>query len=269
MMSEQYCDLTATAPSHLQTAVFYEIKDMTRGETATVLFAEDPAITLHSLNLQLRNNLRWEISRTDAGHWLTVIHRAEDVPPVDVFDSLKRDHKRLDAMFSQVIHLTDQNHLIEAHAIMRAFIEGLRKHFAVEHDILAKAIRTPPNAMGVDPTAAMMQEHNEILNQSIMIELSFDEEEDWKLIMISVNDDFYELEGRSLIGLFQEGLIKELDEMDLGEWSLEDCSEDDNEDQKVIEIEEKSINFWINDGVLDEIQWTPFFIDEDTIDWPE
>jgi hemerythrin len=150
---------------------------LTRGETATVLFAEDPAITLHSLNLQLRNNLRWEISRTEAGHWLTVIHRAEDVPPVDVFDSLKRDHKRLDAMFSQVIHLTDQNHLIEAHAIMRAFIEGLRKHFAVEHDILAKAIRTPPNAMGVDPTAAMMQEHNEILNQSIMIELSFDEED--------------------------------------------------------------------------------------------
>jgi exonuclease I len=31
--------------------------------------------------------------------------------------------------------------------------------------------------MGVDPTAAMMQEHNEILNQSIMIELSFDEED--------------------------------------------------------------------------------------------
>ncbi|WP_162084971.1 hemerythrin domain-containing protein [Sulfuriferula nivalis] len=169
--------MTATAPSHLQTAVFYEIKDMTRGETATVLFAEDPAITLHSLNLQLRNNLRWEISRTDAGHWLTVIHRAEDVAPVDVFDSLKRDHKRLDAMFSQVIHLTDQNHLVEAHAIMRAFIEGLRKHFAVEHDILAKAIRTPPNAMGIDPTAAMMQEHNEILNQSIMIELSFDEDD--------------------------------------------------------------------------------------------
>jgi hypothetical protein len=103
----------------------------------------------------------------------------------------------------------------------------------------------------------------------LLLSLSFDEEEDWKLIMISVNDDFYELEGKSLIGLFQEGLIKELDEMDLGEWSLEDCSEDDNEDQKVIEIEEKSINFWINDGVLDEIQWTPFFIDDDTIEWPE
>ena len=46
-MSENdfFCDLTVTAASHLQTAVFYEIKDMLRGQTATILFAEDPAIT--------------------------------------------------------------------------------------------------------------------------------------------------------------------------------------------------------------------------------
>lgn len=103
----------------------------------------------------------------------------------------------------------------------------------------------------------------------LLISLSFDEDEDWKLIMISVNDDFYELEGKSLIGLNQDDLIAQLDKMNLGEWSIEDCSEDDSEDQKVIEAEDKSINFWINDGVLDEIQWTPFFIDDDTIEWPE
>jgi len=103
----------------------------------------------------------------------------------------------------------------------------------------------------------------------LLISLSFDEEEDWKLIMISVNDDFYELEGKNLIGLNEEKLIKQLNEMNLGEWNLEDCSEDDDEDQKVIEAEDKSINFWINDGVLDEIQWTPFFIDDDTIEWPK
>ncbi|MDP2026505.1 hemerythrin domain-containing protein [Sulfuriferula sp.] len=176
-MSENdfFCDLTATPASHLQTAVFYEIKDMLRGQTATILFAEDPAITLHSLNLQLRNNLRWEISRDAAGRWQAVVHRAEDVPPTDVLDALKRDHKRLDAMFSQVIHLTDSKQLTAAHAIMRAFVEGLRKHFAVEHDILARAIRTVPDAFGFDPTAAMLQEHAEILNQSVMIELSFEE----------------------------------------------------------------------------------------------
>ncbi len=170
-----FCDLTGHASSQLQTSVFYEIKDMSRGETVTFLFAEDPAIILHSLNLQLRNNLRWEVSEEPGQHWRAVIHRAEDVPPVDVLDILKRDHKRLDAMFSQVIHLTDNSQLEMAHALMRAFSEGLRKHLLVEHDLLALAIRTPPKAQGFDPRAAMVQEHNEILNQSGMIEASFEE----------------------------------------------------------------------------------------------
>lgn len=172
-----FCDLTGHASSQLQTSVFYEIKDMERGETVTFLFAEDPAIILHSLNLQLRNNLRWEVSEEPDSRWRAVIHRAEDVPPVDVLDILKRDHKRLDAMFSQVIHLTDSGRLEIAHELMRAFTEGLRKHLQVEHDMLARAIRTPPNAQGFDPSAAMMQEHNEILNQSVMIEASFEEDD--------------------------------------------------------------------------------------------
>src|SRR5680860_1281117 len=45
----------------------------------------------------------------------------------------------------------------------------------------------------------------------LLLSLSFDEDEDWKLIMISVNDDFYEFEGKSLIGLNQDELIEQLD----------------------------------------------------------
>lgn len=105
--------------------------------------------------------------------------------------------------------------------------------------------------------------------EKLFLSLSFDEEEDWRLLLISVSSDFYELEGKSLIGLNQEELLDELDEINLGKLNLEDCSESKHEDQKVIEVDEKSINFWINDGVLDEIQWSPFFIDDDTIKWPE
>ena len=174
-MDEEICDLTKIAASHLQTAVFYEIKDMPRGTAIPLLFADDPAIVLHSLNLQLRNNLRWDTSRTAEGQWLAVIHRAEDVAPVDALDALKRDHKRLDAMFSQIIHLTDRNHLVDAQALMQTFTAALQRHLAVEHDILAKAIRTAPNSTRVDPTAAMMGEHDEILAQSAMIAASYAE----------------------------------------------------------------------------------------------
>ncbi|WP_372795546.1 hypothetical protein [Lutibacter sp.] len=101
------------------------------------------------------------------------------------------------------------------------------------------------------------------------LSISFDEEEGWKLIMISVNSDFYELEGVSLIGLGEKELLRKLEAINLGKLNLEDSSEYDGQDQKVIEIDDKSINFWINDGVLDEIQWSPFFLDDDTIVWPK
>ena len=52
-------------------------------------------------------------------------------------------------------------------------------------------------------------------------------------------------------------------------WLEKNRGEDDTEDHKVIEIDEKSINFWLTDGVLDEIQWSPLFINDDTIKWPK
>lgn len=104
---------------------------------------------------------------------------------------------------------------------------------------------------------------------ALELSLSFDEDEDWKLMMISVNSDFYQLEGVSLIGLGENELLKKLEAVNLGKLNLEESSEYDGQNQKVIDIDEKSINFWINDGVLDEIQWSPLFIDDDTIKWPK
>ena len=101
------------------------------------------------------------------------------------------------------------------------------------------------------------------------LSISFDEAENWKLMMISVTSDFYELEETSLVGLKEKKLLDELDEIDLGHLNLEDCSDSDNEDHKVIEVDEQSINFWLTNGICDEVQWSPLFIDDDTIKWPK
>lgn len=103
---------------------------------------------------------------------------------------------------------------------------------------------------------------------TLELSLSFEQEENWKLTVISITSDFYELDEKSFIGLSEKEALKKLEGFDNDELYLEDCSEQDGEDNKVIEVEEKSINFWFIDGVLDEIQWSPFFIDDDTIDWP-
>jgi len=102
----------------------------------------------------------------------------------------------------------------------------------------------------------------------LALSISFDEEENWRLTMISVTSDFYQLDGKSLIGSKEENIIAALTSLKFKDIALEDCSEIDGENHKVIEIEEKSINFWFIDGVLDEIQWSPLFIDDDTIQWP-
>ncbi|MEQ8474959.1 hypothetical protein [Fulvivirga sp.] len=99
------------------------------------------------------------------------------------------------------------------------------------------------------------------------ISLNFDEDDHWKLVMISANSDFYTLDGASLIGQTVEQISAYLDKQK-AEYELEDCSSIDSPDHKLIEVDSLSINFWFNGGVLDEIQWSPQFLDDDTIKWP-
>ncbi|AOW19813.1 hypothetical protein [Urechidicola croceus] len=103
----------------------------------------------------------------------------------------------------------------------------------------------------------------------LSLSLSFDEEDNYRLMLISITSPFYELEGKSLIGSTEESVLEHLEALGMDDLELEIMAEDDEFENKLIEIEEKSINFWINDGVVDEIQWSPFFVDDDTVDWPE
>lgn len=100
------------------------------------------------------------------------------------------------------------------------------------------------------------------------VSLNFDEEEDWRLIMISVSTDYYQLNGESLIGQSEEKVITALKTMGMEDIEVEDCSSPETPDHKLIEIDEFSLNFWFHNGTLDEIQWSPNFTDDDSIKWP-
>ena len=167
-------DLTALAAARLAAALHDRLKDLAPGETAVVRSAEDPELALRSVNLLLRDALRWEVA-AQPGAWVTQVRRTEDVPPRDVLDALRRDHRRLDRLYAQAIHDTDAGLLAAARASFAAFLLGLDKHLRVEHDLLAAAIPMPPNAQGESPSVDMLQEHGEILVQARMIEATFAE----------------------------------------------------------------------------------------------
>ena len=167
-------DLTALAGSRLAAALYDGLRSLAPGAEAVVRCAEDPELPLRSVNLQLRDALRWQLEAQN-GAWIARVRRTEDVPPHDVLDALLRDHRRLDKLFAQAIHFTDEGRLEAAEANLAAFVEGIEKHFRVEHDLLAAAIPAPPHALGADPAAEMVLEHGEIRDQARMIAASFAE----------------------------------------------------------------------------------------------
>lgn len=103
----------------------------------------------------------------------------------------------------------------------------------------------------------------------LRLDLSFEEAEDWRLVIISVSSEDYQLKGSSLIGLDMDELMEELDMLGVKDLEIEDLSSEDHPDQKLISSEELALNFWIHQDILEEIQWGPQFIDDDTIKWPK
>lgn len=97
---------------------------------------------------------------------------------------------------------------------------------------------------------------------------SFDEEFDWKLVRIAISSPDAELNGEKLIGLSKNELLKQLDELDFCDLDFEDLSSADSTNQELITADEYGMTFWLDNGIVSEIQWEPLFVDEETIRWP-
>lgn len=95
------------------------------------------------------------------------------------------------------------------------------------------------------------------------LSVSFDEEFDWRLVTMSVSGPEYTFMGKKLIGLQRLKLVHTLTELGIEDLEFEDCSTEDNPDHQLIASNEAGVNFWMDKGVLTEIQWSPLFIEDD------
>lgn len=94
------------------------------------------------------------------------------------------------------------------------------------------------------------------------LSLAFDEEDDYKLTSIAASSPDYTFEGIDLLGLSQEEVMQQIELLNLGDIETEELDGDD-ENQQVVTIAEVSLNLWFEDGILTEIQWAPFWDDEE------
>ncbi|GAB4251489.1 MAG: hypothetical protein Tsb0034_30470 [Ekhidna sp.] len=133
-----------------------------------------------------------------------------------------------------------------------------------------KAILGEPNHQQITDYGDEESDQNDAWEyHPLRLDMSFEEAENWKLTIISISSEDYHLKGSSLIGLNMEELLEELEVLGFDELEIEDTSSAENPDQMLVSSEDQGINFWVNEDIVEEIQWGPIFTNDNTIQWPE
>jgi len=97
---------------------------------------------------------------------------------------------------------------------------------------------------------------------------SFDMEDDWRLGMMAISSEDATLNGKALIGLNRNQLLESLQDMGFEDLVFEDWSDEEDEDRHLVQSDASAINFWLEEGILTEIQWGPRYLDDETVGWP-
>jgi len=164
-------DLRVEADSRLALAALGALRELRPGHELRLITREDPTLLLESLNLQLRDALRWDLGAS-GGHWEACVRLAQDAAPRDVLDTLRRDHRRLDELLAKALRRLNAGDVAGARPLLETFAAGLRRHARAENELLAPALGPRP---AVEPLEIMLREHDELLVQLDAVEVCFAE----------------------------------------------------------------------------------------------
>ncbi|WGD33692.1 hypothetical protein [Olleya sp. YS] len=101
------------------------------------------------------------------------------------------------------------------------------------------------------------------------LNISFDEEEDWRLCLITIESKTYLFENKIFIGQNKNETLSELKNLKIIDIEYEDMSTLENPTHELYSSDSLGINFWFDNNKLSEIQVSPLFKDNETINWPE
>lgn len=160
---------------HAHTRAYYTLRELRPGQVFAVWLDQDPGLLMDAVSLQLRHAIHWQALENGPPLWKLTVQRREDVAPVDLVDLLQRDHLRIDRLFASALHKVNANDLEGAAPDFHAYVAGLRRHIEVENELIVPLLDLPRSPTGQDPTSIMLREHDEILEQTTMLEHEFGE----------------------------------------------------------------------------------------------
>ena len=125
-----------------------------------------------------------------------------------------------------------------------------------------------------DPDETEVQDYGEggqanvLYYDELGISISFDKEEDYKLVEISFDSDNFILYDKISVGMSKDDFLQAIKDLKLGEYSHEDISDEGYDDKELYTFDDININFWLDDNALSSIQVGPKWLDDETIEWP-
>lgn len=167
-ISSDIHDLRDERASHVTGAALDRVKAVRPGTAVTLILAQEPSLLMASLNLQLRENLVWDIVEADGAWRVTVSHRS-DTAATDVLTLLASDHKHIDGLLARALGLLNQGDVDAAVPLLRAFVIALNRHVAFEDGELAVSLGAAQSPTD-QPAAIMLREHRDIAQQLSLVE---------------------------------------------------------------------------------------------------
>ena len=101
------------------------------------------------------------------------------------------------------------------------------------------------------------------------VSFSFDEQDDWELGAISITSKDYLFNGKALIGKTEEEALNFITSIYPEDIKHEFSTFDDDKDRILVDFEDLGLNFWFMNGILEEIEWSVLWDENDMQIWPE
>ena len=160
-MTESGRELRVEDPSASVPEILRTFDTLAPGQATVIVSTTDLAPVLRRFQSERARQFEWNVLEVGPSQFRVEIVRRSDGAPRDVTEYLETDHRRLDALLTNIAHLSQAASFPAAAARFAEFACGLNRHIDAEESILFPAFERMTGMAG-GPTVVMRMEHVEI-----------------------------------------------------------------------------------------------------------
>jgi len=140
--------------------------------------------------------------------------------------------------------------------------------FGVSKDELQNVLGEPDHVDSFENETPNLGETHVWSYEKLQLSFTFEEIDQFKLGMISTHGDQQVLRDSIRVGMNKQLVLDTLEELNMTNYAEEDHSTLENPNHSLVAVDDKSLYLWFDNDSLSEIQWFPYYDEDEEIIWP-